>query len=92
MTPNTLLLWVMLSWLMVFHHKAKEDKISNNSLGRKGYSFPRGFIEHAVWLYFRFSLSLRDVEELLAKRGITVSHETIRFWIGKFDRRYAKSI
>ena len=42
-----------------------------------GYRFPAEVIRHAVWLYFRFSLSLRDVEDLLAERGITVSHETI---------------
>jgi putative transposase len=43
-----------------------------------GYRFPPQIISHAVWLYHRFPLSFRDVEELLAKRGIIVSHETIR--------------
>jgi len=42
--------------------------------------------------YFRFSLGLCDVEDLLAERGITVSHETVRFWVVKFSRQYAKSI
>jgi len=60
-----------------------------NSPGFRGH---RLIIEYAVWLYFRFSLSLRDVEDLLAERGIVVSHETIRFWVGKFGRQYAKSI
>lgn len=66
----------------------KRKKIS----GFKGHRFPPEIIEYVVWLYFRFSLSLRDVEDLLAERGITVSHETIRFWVTKFGRQYAKSI
>jgi putative transposase len=45
-----------------------------------GYRFPPEIISHAVWLYFRFPLSLRMVEELLAARGIVVSHETVRQW------------
>ena len=44
----------------------------------KGFRFPPEVISHAVWLYFRFSLSFRDVEELLAQRGIVVSYETVR--------------
>lgn len=51
-----------------------------NSSGFKGHRFPPAIIEYAVWLYFRFSLSLRDVEDLLAQRGIIVSHETVRLW------------
>ncbi len=43
-----------------------------------GYRFPPDVIAHAVWLYFRFSLSFREVEDLLAQRGITVTYETIR--------------
>jgi putative transposase len=46
----------------------------------KGYRFPPEIISHAVWLYFRFSLSFRDVEELLAQRGIVVTYETVRQW------------
>jgi len=45
-----------------------------------GYRFPAEVISHAVWLYFRFPLSLRMVDELLAARGIIVSHETVRQW------------
>jgi putative transposase len=59
--------------------------------GFKGHRFPSEIIEYAVWLYFRFSLSLRDVEDLLAQRGIVVSHETVRFWVMKFGHQYAKS-
>ncbi len=45
-----------------------------------GHRFPAEVISHAVWLYFRFPLSLRMVEEMLAARGIVVSHETVRQW------------
>ena len=55
----------------------------------KGHRFPAEIISHAVWLYFRFSLSFRDVEDLLAERGIMVSHESIRAWVGKFGHKYA---
>ena len=57
-----------------------------------GYRFPREIISHGVWLYHRFSLSLRDVEELLAKRGVMVTHETIRQWCRKFGPEYARSL
>ena len=49
-----------------------------------GYRFPAEIISHAVWLYFRFPLGLRMVEELLAARGIILSHETVRQWARKF--------
>jgi putative transposase len=49
-------------------------------------------IRHAVWLYFRFTLSLRDVEALLAERGIEVSYETIRYWTQKFGVQFARNL
>src|SRR5215204_386862 len=52
-----------------------------------GYRFPGEVISHAVWLYFRFPLSLRMVEEMLAARGIDVSHETVRQWAGSVRAR-----
>ncbi len=52
--------------------------MKTNTNGYHGYRFPRQIISHGVWLYHRFCLSFRDVEELLAKRGIIVSYETIR--------------
>ena len=58
----------------------------------KGHRFPPEFIAYAVWSYFRFPLSLRDVEDLFAVRGIIVSYETIRKWVGKFGTKYAASI
>ena len=57
-----------------------------------GHRFPTEIISHGVWLYYRFSLSLRDVEDLLAKRGITVTHETIRQWCRKFGPEYARKL
>ena len=50
----------------------------------RGHRFPPDVIAHAVWLYHRFTLSLRDIEDLLAKRGITVSYETIHQWCATF--------
>src|SRR5215208_5188433 len=57
-----------------------------------GYRFPGEVISHAIWLYFRFPLSLRMVEEMLAARGITVSHETVRQWALKFGQDFANQI
>ena len=62
---------------------------------RERYSrhrFPSEIISHAVWLYYRFGISLRDAEDLLAKRGIVVSYETIRRWCGKFGPDYARRL
>lgn len=56
------------------------------------HQFPPSVIQHAVWLYLRFPLSLRDVEDLLAERGLDISYETIRRWVTKFDAVYAKRL
>ena len=63
-----------------------------NSPGFKGRRFTSEIIDYAVWLYFRFSLSLRDVEDLMAGPGIIGSHETVRLWVSKLGRQYAKPI
>jgi putative transposase len=55
----------------------------------RGYRFPAAIISHAVWLYFRFALSHRDVEELLAERGVQVSYEAIRLWGQRFGPTFA---
>ena len=57
-----------------------------------GYRFPPEIISHAVWFYYRFCLSFRDVEDLLAKRGVIVSYETIRQWSRKFGAEYARKL
>ena len=58
----------------------------------KHHRFPPEIIQHAVWLYYRFNLSGRDIEDLLAKRGIAVSYESIRLWCIKFGSEYAKRL
>ena len=57
-----------------------------------GYRFPAEIISHAVWLYHRFSLSFRDVEDLLAQRSITVTYETVRQWCLTFGPSYARTL
>ncbi|MFI1294476.1 IS6 family transposase [Streptomyces sp. NPDC020792] len=58
----------------------------------KGYRFPAEVIGHAVWLYHRFPLSFREVEELLFERGITVSYESVRAWCAAFGPAYARQL
>ena len=57
-----------------------------------GYRFPPEFIEQAIWLYVRFTLSFRDVEDLLAERGIIVSYETVRRWVNHFGPTIAANL
>ena len=56
----------------------------------KRHRFPSEIIQYAVWLYYRFNLSHRDIEDLLSERGIDVSYESIRLWCNKFGPHYAK--
>lgn len=63
-----------------------------NPISFKRHRFPADVIRHAVWLYFRFTLSFRDVEELLAQRGIEVSYETVRCWTLKFGPQIAANL
>src|SRR5215204_3869309 len=56
------------------------------------HQFPPDIIRHAVWLYLRFTLSYRDVEELLAERGLEVSYETVRRWVLKFGPGFARRL
>ena len=58
----------------------------------RGYRFPSEIISHAVWLYYRVGLSFRDVEDLLAERGITVTYEAIRLWCRTFGLNYARRL
>ena len=58
----------------------------------RNHRFPPEIIAHAVWLYHRFSLSFREVEELLAERGVTVSYEAMRQWCLKFGQAFAKKV
>jgi putative transposase len=58
----------------------------------KGFRFPAEIINHCVWLYYRFPLSFREVEEMMLQRGIVVSHETVRQWCAKFGQAYANAL
>ena len=57
-----------------------------------GYWFPPEVIDHAIWLYLRFTLNFRDVEDLLAERGIAVSYETVRCWVNHFGPMIAAQL
>src|SRR5712691_7670073 len=63
-----------------------------SKISYRGYRFPPDIIQRAVWLYFRFTLSFRDVEDLLAERGIEVSYETIRQWVMRFGPTIARDL
>src|SRR5215470_4494489 len=56
------------------------------------HRFPAEIISHCVWLYYRFPLSFRDVEEMLAMRGVNISYETVREWCLKFGQTYANGL
>jgi putative transposase len=58
----------------------------------KRHRFPAEIISHCVWLYFRFCLSYRDVEELMAERGVTLTYEAVRYWCRKFGQTYANQL
>jgi len=58
----------------------------------KRHRFPPEIIQHTVWLYHRFNLNARDIEDLMAERGIVISYESIRLWYIKFGPRYAKRL
>src|SRR5918993_85002 len=61
-------------------------------LSYSGYRYPRDIIQRAVWMYLRFTLSFRDVEELLAERGIVVTYESIRRWVLTFGPAIARRL
>ena len=58
----------------------------------KRHRFPAEIISHVVWLYFRFSLSYRDIEEMMAERGVILSYETVRNWCSKFGQIFANRL
>jgi putative transposase len=62
------------------------------SLSYKGHRYPVEVISYCVWLYFRFPLSFREVEELMLERGVVVSYETVRRWCARFGQRYAGAL
>lgn len=66
--------------------------MSNRKSRYRGHRFPPEIISCSVWAYHRFSMSFRDVEDLLAERGVIVSYETVRRWCLKFEARYRKAL
>ena len=66
--------------------------MTSQPLSYRGYRFAPDIISHAVWLYHRFGLSFRDVEDLLAQRGVTVTYEAIRQWCLTFGLDYARRL
>ena len=62
------------------------------TLSYRRHRFPSEIIQHAIWLYLRFTLSYRDVEELLAERGLDISYETVRRWVLKFGPAIARRL
>jgi len=66
--------------------------MQRKEISYRGYRFPREIISHGVWLYHRFALSFRDVEELLAKRGVIIGYETVRQWCRQFGPEYAQRL
>jgi transposase-like protein len=56
------------------------------------HRFPAEIISHCIWLYFRFCLSYRDVEELMAERGVMLTYEAVRYWCRKFGQAYANQL
>ena len=63
-----------------------------NTTPYRGFRVPKAIIQHAIWLYLRLTLSLRDAEELLAERGIIVTYETIRVWVTRFGPLIARRL
>src|SRR6267378_1346742 len=63
-----------------------------DQLSYRRHRFPPPIIQHAIWLYLRFTLSYRDVEELLAERGLEISYETVRRWVLKFGPGIARNL
>jgi hypothetical protein len=63
-----------------------------DQLSYRRHRFPPPIIQHAIWLYLRFTLNYRDVEELLAERGLEVSYETVRRWVLKFGPGFARRL
>jgi putative transposase len=72
--------------------RGDETKVDSTRSLYKRHRYPAEIIAHCVWLYYRFALSLRDVEELMLARGIVVSYETIRAWCAKFGPEYARGL
>ncbi len=79
----------MIFWLIML---GRGSLVSSVPPSYKGHRYPVEVISHCVWLYFRFPLSFREVEELMLERGVIVSYETVRRWRAKFGQNYADGL
>lgn len=79
----------MIFWLIVLEGAVSVGAVAPS---HKGHRYSVEVISHCVWLYRRFPLSFREVEELMLERGIVLSYETVRRWCAKFGQRYADSL
>src|SRR5881409_2426402 len=68
------------------------DRLLHGSALYSRHRFPPPIIQHAIWLYLRFTLSYRDVEDILAERGLEISYETVRRWVLKFGPGIARKL
>jgi putative transposase len=66
--------------------------VGTGAASYRGFRYPAEIINHCVWLYYRFPLSFREVEEMMLQRGVVVSHETVRQWCAKFGQTYANAL
>jgi putative transposase len=66
--------------------------VGTGAASYRGFRYPAEIINHCVWLYYRFPLSFREVEEIMLQRGVVVSHETVRQWCAKFGQTYANAL
>jgi hypothetical protein len=86
------ILWMALSGWQLRPRRGRLRGMTISPNPYRGFRFPPEVIQHAVWLYHYFTLSLRDVELILAARGIVVSYESIREWGLRFGRRFANML
>ena len=81
----------LLSQLLASWHTRHMNTLPPTTLYKR-HRFPAEIISHCVWLYFRFCLSYRDVEELMAERGVILTYEAVRYWGRKFGQAYANQL
>ena len=84
--------WLKLAGIVRLTRRAAQWRMHRRRSPYLRHRFPSGIISHAVGLYHRYCLSFRDVEDLLAERGVIVSYETTRQWCGKFGPDYARQL
>jgi putative transposase len=79
-------------WVLSNYDRIADNRRVKKNNNYRGFRFPTEIIGYAVWLYNRFTLSFRDIEDLLAERGIAVSYEAARLWCIRFGPDYARRL